>query len=190
VPDIADLLNRFWGIRPSEVRPLGGGMNSETWVVEHEGMTYVSKRVAKDDVAEFVEGCGIASTLADRGFVTGRPVLTNDGRLVVTEHALALLEHVPGHQLQGDTDEEQRWIATTLGGVHAAGNPAPVRALRPSLEIGSDQNLPVSMPITGSLRRSRPYGPRRTRCRSRGRCCTPIRHPRRSSTTTRAARLA
>jgi homoserine kinase type II len=71
-----------------------------------------------------VAGCEVASTLADAGFVTGRPVLTNDGRLVVTEHALALLEHVPGRELEGDTDEEQRWIATTLACVHASGNPA------------------------------------------------------------------
>jgi homoserine kinase type II len=99
-------------------------MNSETWVVEHSGKTYVSKRVAQADVDEFGAGCEIASTLADRGFVTGRPVVTNDGRLVVTEHALALLEHVSGRELQGDTDEEQRWIATTLAGVHAAGDPS------------------------------------------------------------------
>ncbi len=121
--DVPDLLYRFWGIRPDEVRPLGGGMNSETWVVDHGGTTYVSKRVAKDDVDEFVTGCEVASTLADRGFVTGRPVPTNDGRLVVTEHALALLEHVPGRELEGATDEEQHWIAATLAGVHLAGNP-------------------------------------------------------------------
>lgn len=47
-----------------------------------------------------------------------------DGRLVLTEHALALLEHVPGRELEGETVEEQRWIASTLGGVHAAGSPA------------------------------------------------------------------
>jgi Ser/Thr protein kinase RdoA (MazF antagonist) len=123
VTDVPDLLSRFWGIRPDEVRPLGGGMNSETWVVDHGGTTYVSKRVAEDDVDAFVTGCEVASRLADRGFVTGRPVPTNDGRLVVTEHALALLEHVHGRELEGDTDEEQHWIAATLAGVHVAGNP-------------------------------------------------------------------
>jgi homoserine kinase type II len=100
-------------------------MNSETWVVEHEGTTHVAKQVAESDVDEFVTGCEVASGLADRGFVTGRPVPTSDGRLVVTEHALALLEHVPGRELRGDTDEEQRWIATTLAGVHLAGDPTP-----------------------------------------------------------------
>lgn len=122
--DVPDLLNRFWGLAPSKVIALGGGMNSETWLVEHEGMTYVLKQVAESDADAFAAGCEVASTLADRGFVTGRPVLTNDGRLVVTEHALALLEHVPGRELQGDTEDEQRWIATTLADVHTAGTPA------------------------------------------------------------------
>jgi homoserine kinase type II len=98
-------------------------MNSTTWVVEHAGKTYVSKQVAEAGVDEFVAGCEVAATLADAGFVTGRPVPTNDGRLVVTEHALALLEHVPGRELQGDMDEEQRWIATMLAGVHTVGEP-------------------------------------------------------------------
>ena len=176
--DIPELLNRYWSIRPDEVRPLGGGMNSETWVVEHEGATYVSKRVAETDVDELVAGFEVASTLADAGFVTGRPVLTNDGRLVVTEHALALLEHVPGRELEGDTDEEQRWIATTLATRPAA------RAPRPSKRTGLHHNLQVSMRILGSLRPSRPCEPRPTPCPSRGPCCTPIRHPRRSFTTT------
>jgi homoserine kinase type II len=99
-------------------------MNSETWVVEHRGSTYVAKRVAPNEVDDLVAGCEVASALADAGFVTGRPVPTTDGRFVLTEHALALLEHVPGRELEGETDEEQRWIAGTLAGVHAAGSPA------------------------------------------------------------------
>ena len=99
-------------------------MNSQTWVVEHQGSTYVAKRVARAAVDELVEGCEVASAVADAGFVTGRPVPTTDGRLVVTEHALALHEHVPGRELDGESDEEQRWIAATLAGVHSAGGPA------------------------------------------------------------------
>jgi len=122
--DTPDLLHRFWGIRPADVKPLGGGMNSETWAVERQGSTYVAKRVAQTEIDELVAGCEVASALADAGFVTGRPVPTADGRLVLTEHALALLEHVPGRELEGETDEEQRWIASTLAGIHAAGSPA------------------------------------------------------------------
>ena len=99
-------------------------MNSETWVVEHQGSTYVAKRVPLSEVAELVAGCEVAFALADAGFVTGRPVPTTDGRLVLTEHALALLQYVPGRELEGETDEEQAWIASTLAGVHAAGSPA------------------------------------------------------------------
>jgi homoserine kinase type II len=105
------------------VEPLGGGMNSETWLVRHEGSTYVAKRVTSGQVAELVTGCEIASEPADAGVVTGRPVPTRDGRLVLTEHGVALLEHVPGRELEGENDQEQEWIATTLAAVHVAGRP-------------------------------------------------------------------
>ena len=122
--DTPELLHRFWGMHAADVTPLGGGMNSQTWVVEHQGSTYVAKRVPQTAIAELVAGCEIAAALAEAGFVTGPPVSTSDGRLVLTEHALALLEYVPGRELVGETDEEQRWIASTLAGVHRAGSPA------------------------------------------------------------------
>lgn len=126
--DLRELLRRFWGIHSADVRPLEGGMNSETWVVRHPGSAFVAKRVRPADIAGLVAGCEIAWALADAGLVTGRPVPTTDGRLVLIEHTLALLEHVPGRGLEGKTDEEQAWIARTLAGVHAAGIPAPSNA--------------------------------------------------------------
>lgn len=54
--DTPDLLLRFWGIRPADVKPLGGGMNSETWVVEHQGSTYVAKRVPKTETMNWSRG--------------------------------------------------------------------------------------------------------------------------------------
>lgn len=123
--DLPELLRRFWGLDRADVKPLGGGMNSETWLVDHEGSTYVAKRVASDQVAELVAGCELARALARAGLVTGRPVPTTDGRLVLAEHGMALLEHVPGRELEGETDEEQRWIARTLAAVHVGGGPAP-----------------------------------------------------------------
>jgi homoserine kinase type II len=124
VVDTAELLDRFWGMRAADVRPLGGGINSEAWLVEHQDRTYVAKRVSPTAVADLVAGCEVAAALAEAGFVTGPPVPTSDGRLVLTDHALALLEYVPGRELEGETDQEQRWIASTLAGVHLAGGPA------------------------------------------------------------------
>lgn len=118
-----ELLETFWGMRGAEVRPLGGGMNSETWLVEHEGSTYVAKAVSPAAAADLVAGGEVATTLARSGFVTGHPVPTHDGRMVLTEPALALLQHVPGRELDGETDEEQEWIASTLAGVHSAAHP-------------------------------------------------------------------
>jgi homoserine kinase type II len=100
-------------------------MNSETWLVEHRGDTYVAKHVRTGAVDALVAGSEVATTLAEAGFVTGRPVPTRDGHLVAPGAALALLEHVPGRELDGGPDEEQVWMAGVLAGVHAAGGPGP-----------------------------------------------------------------
>lgn len=118
-----ELLATFWGMRGADVTPLGGGMNSETWLVEHEGTTYVAKAVSPAAAADLVTGGEVATTLARSGFVTGHPVPTRDGRMALTEPALALLQHVPGRELEGETHEEQQWIASTLAGVHSAAQP-------------------------------------------------------------------
>ncbi|MGF9761121.1 phosphotransferase [Microvirga sp. 0TCS3.31] len=120
---VAELLETFWGLRGAAVTPLGGGMNSETWLVEHEGSTYVAKAVSPAAAGDLVAGGEVATTLAEAGFVTGHPVPTRDGRVVLTEPALALLQHVPGRELDGETDEEQEWMASTLAGVHSATHP-------------------------------------------------------------------
>lgn len=100
-------------------------MNSETWLVEHQGSTYVAKAVSPTAVEDLIASGEVATALAEAGFVTGRPIPTRDGPIGLGEPALALLEHVPGRELDGESDEEQGWIASTLAGVHAASNPAP-----------------------------------------------------------------
>ena len=125
VVDTAELLDEFWGMQSARVRPLRGGINSETWLVEHQEATYVAKRVSRAATADLVAGCRVAALLSEAGFVTGRPVPTSDGRLVVTEHALALLEYVPGRELAGETGADQRCMGGTLAGIHLAGGPAP-----------------------------------------------------------------
>lgn len=122
--DPSDALARHWGLASARVTPLGGGMNSETWLVEHDGSTYVAKAVPDHAVAALVDGAEAATALADAGLVTGRPVPTRDGDVIAARIGLALLEHVPGRELDGDSDEEQRWIAATLARAHAAGNPS------------------------------------------------------------------
>ncbi|HEY0643758.1 MAG TPA: phosphotransferase [Nocardioides sp.] len=121
--DAPRLLETFWGMRDAAVTPLGGGMNSETWLVEHEGSSYVAKAVSPAAASDLAAGAEVATILARAGFVTGHPVPTGDGRLMLTEPPLALLQHVAGRELEGETEQEQHWIAGTLAGVHSAAGP-------------------------------------------------------------------
>ena len=120
-----EALAEHWGLEGAAVSPLGGGMNSETWLVRHEGVAYVAKQVAPDAVPDLLAGAEAATALAEAGFVTGRPVPTRDGQVLALGAGLALLEHVPGRELDGESDDEQRWIARTLAAVHAASEPVP-----------------------------------------------------------------
>ena len=123
VDDPSDALARHWGLVPVRVTPLDGGMNSRTWLVEHEGAAYVAKSVTAEAVVALQAGAEVATMLAEAGLVTGRPVRTRAGDVVAISDGLALLEHVPGRELEGESDEEQHWIARTLAGVHVAGVP-------------------------------------------------------------------
>lgn len=117
---IRDVLARHWAIHHATMTPLDGGMNSFTWLVEHAGSTYVAKEVRQEDLPYLASGCEVATRLARAGITTGRPVPTTQGALLATEPAMALLEHVPGRELDGTTADEQRWMADTLAAVHAA----------------------------------------------------------------------
>lgn len=121
--DLGEILATAWGMHSAQVTPLDGGMNSQTWLVEHQGSTYVAKAVSPAATADLAAGAEAAAKLAEEGFVTGRPVPTRDGRLVLLEPGLALLEHVPGRELNGETDEEQEWMGGLLAGVHSASHP-------------------------------------------------------------------
>src|SRR4051794_31140817 len=115
------LLRQHWAMKGVVVTGLDGGMNSRTWRVRHGGNTYVAKEVPQRELPSLANGCAVAARLADAGLRTGRPVLTTNGELVVPDPAMALLELVPGRELDGASAEEQRWMAHTLAAVHAAG---------------------------------------------------------------------
>lgn len=118
------LLSGSWGINDACVQPMGGGMNSATALVETGGGgRYVAKW--SRDVESLEAGCAAASALGERGVRTGEPLSPKEGGLVtaVAGGALALLRHVPGRELTGETPTEQQLIGTTLAHAHNAGGP-------------------------------------------------------------------
>lgn len=140
--EVAALLERSWGMRGAVLTPLTGGMNAETWMVQARGSTYVAKRVEPRGLADLVAGCEVAASLAAAGLVTGSPVPTSDGSLVLSASCLAVFEHVPGRELDGDTDEEQQWMASTLAAVHGASSPATGASPRTFMSEWLDRDLP------------------------------------------------
>jgi len=142
VVDIAGLLASSWGMPGAVVTPLAGGMNSETWVVEHQGSTFVAKRVDSRALPGLVEGCEVAASLAKAGIVTGSPVPTSAGSLVLAAQAMAVFEYVPGRELDGETEEEQQWMASTLAAVHRASSPAIGPSPRTFMTEWLDPELP------------------------------------------------
>lgn len=121
--EIVELLSRHWGFVDAHVRRLDGGMNSQTWSVWYLGQLYVAKRVAPAEFNGLLNGCRVAAALDAAGMVTGPPVPTIDGRIAIGDPPLALLRFVAGRELDGRTDDEQRWIARTLARVHTLGEP-------------------------------------------------------------------
>lgn len=66
-------------------------------------------------------GCEIAAGLSKVGVRTGPPIPTLDGQLVVAVPPLALLDFVPGRELEGRTGLDQEWMADMLARVHRPG---------------------------------------------------------------------
>lgn len=118
------LLNELWDLDPADVRPLGGGMNSATCLVTTPaGDLLVAKW--SSDVESLEAGSSAAAALGAAGLRVGEAVRLGAGGLTtaVAGGALALLRHVPGRELEGESEHEQGLIGTTLATVHAAGGP-------------------------------------------------------------------
>lgn len=98
-------------------------MNSATALVASGAARFVAKW--SRDVASLDAGCFAAAMLGSSGLHTGAPCPSRRGALTEpwADGALALLRHVPGRELAGDTDVEQALIGTTLARAHRAGRP-------------------------------------------------------------------
>ena len=119
--DIAAIVQAGWNRHVRSSCPLGGGMNSATARVELADGDFVAKAVPINGVEALDAGCAIAARLAGHGLLTGEPLPTTVGGFSFrrADHAVALLLWVPGSPLTGETDVEQRWMASTLARVHA-----------------------------------------------------------------------
>jgi homoserine kinase type II len=115
------VLRDHWDERVLSVRPLGGGMNSATALVELDSGRFVAKWVPAAGAATMRTSAKITTELAATGLRTGPPKPTRDGALVidVLDGCLALLEFVPGRELTA-TASDQPLVADALGQAHAA----------------------------------------------------------------------
>ncbi|MEV4139804.1 phosphotransferase [Dactylosporangium sp. NPDC049742] len=111
------LLEAHWGLAGAEIVDHHGGMNSRTWFVTAGGVRYVAKCAAGD---WFPGGIAVADALARRGFASGAPVRTTDGRLTIPATSgvaqggrLALLAFV-----DGTATEDPGRIGARLAEVH------------------------------------------------------------------------
>jgi len=119
--DLAEVLDREWGLSGVRVTVHNGGMNSLTWWVDRGGHRWVAKSVPATEHASLLGGLRIAARVAAAGVPTGAPVLTRRGGITawIGDRPIALLEYVPGEGLSTRATDHRR-IGATLGRVHAA----------------------------------------------------------------------
>lgn len=117
-----DLTLAGWKYSVGEVKPLGGGMNSATALLQLDDGQAVLKWVPRVAVPALVDGCTIARRLARHGLATGEPIPTVSGDLVyeTDSGAVALLQFVEGEPLDPASARDQHDMAVTLATVHAA----------------------------------------------------------------------
>ncbi|MFI6833953.1 phosphotransferase enzyme family protein [Kribbella sp. NPDC050241] len=123
--DVTGVLLERWDLKPTHVEELTGGMNSAVWLAAADGWRVVVKSVDAGDGA-FVPGLELAARLGDAGVVTGRPVVSQAGRVAerVGDRLVGVLEFVDGEPLAG-TVEDQRAVGESLGRVHGVSATPP-----------------------------------------------------------------
>ncbi|MGW7683618.1 phosphotransferase enzyme family protein [Kribbella sp. NPDC054772] len=116
--DVAEVLREHWGLTPSSVEPLEGGMGSFTWAAAGAGWRVVVKTVDGRDNG-FAPGLELAERLDRVGVTTGRPLRSSAGRIAerVDGRVVGVLEFVDGTPL-GRAEADQRAIGGLLGQVH------------------------------------------------------------------------
>lgn len=118
-------VREVWGLPGARVVPLGGGMNSRTWLVEVTASCgrvgrWAAKQVHPDQHDPFVRGLRAATLVAGAGVPAGPPRPTTGG----ADHAdlpggpLALLRWVDGVPLDGDDGDAPALMGSTLGAAH------------------------------------------------------------------------
>ena len=117
---VARRLAEDWGLRDARVVSLGGGMNSQTWLVTTEERRWVAKAVDAAAVRDLRGGLAVAAIVETAGVPAGAPALTRAGQstIRINRSELALLAFVEGTELTGDDEDERRLIGDTLARVH------------------------------------------------------------------------
>jgi len=119
-----ELLRRHWRVT-GRILALGGGMNSNTWLVSTGSGRLVAKAVPAEAGEQLAAGLAVAAAVDAAGVPAGAALRTVDARLVVRHagQAVALLRYVGGRPL---TDADQPLIGATLASVHRAAGAASV----------------------------------------------------------------
>ena len=124
--ELLAVVRERWGLPGAEVSPLGGGMNSRTWVVTASapcGRTarWAAKQVEPGLRGSFLRGLRAAALVEGAGIRAGapRPTVEGTGHVDLPGGPLALLRWVGGSPVDGDDDDAPAVVGAALGAAHA-----------------------------------------------------------------------
>jgi homoserine kinase type II len=112
-------LARWPLVPPVAIEGIAGGINAQVWLVRTGTGKFVAKAA---HASQLVAGLEVALALEAAGFSAGGPLRTTSGEIAIPledDHALALLQFVPGRPLDRTNTEDRVRIGATLGAVHS-----------------------------------------------------------------------